>query len=235
MQSSSSLPKKMNTSLRKCIGINLSNPVNVAATLRSDVIKKEMETFFLREDVSRVTPDTKKSAKNLSNRLYIRPIRYQLGLLKVLFSKFCSESTSNISYATFCRHAPFYVTSPSATDCGTCLCSTYLNPQLKIQKLCRVDKTLLFAPLDEIVKQDEDFSQLLETLKKYQFKDITSIQFYEWTKVPNPLSKKGVKISRKLLQLVSTKQFINKLIAKLKILKHHLYQAHCQFKAFKSA
>ena len=44
-----------------------------------------------------------------------------------------------------------------------------------------------------------------------------------------------MKISRKLLQLVSTKQFINKLIAELKILKYHLYRTHCQFKAFKSA
>ena len=141
----------------------------------------------------------------------------------MLFSKFCSESTSNISRATFGQHAPFYITSPSTTDWGTCLCSTCLNSQIKIEKLCRGDKALLLAPLDEIFEQDEDFSQLLETLKKYQFKDITSIQFYEWTKVPNPLSKKREKISRKLLQLVSTKQFINKLISELKILKHHLY------------
>ena len=76
MQSSSSLPKKMNTSLRKCIGINLSNPVNMTATSRSDVTKKEIGTYFLREDVSRVTPDTKKSAKNPSNPLDIQPIRY---------------------------------------------------------------------------------------------------------------------------------------------------------------
>ena len=76
MQSSSSLPKKMNTSLRKCIGINLSNPVNMTTTSRSDVIEKEIETFFLREDVSRVTLDTKKSAKNPSNLLDIQPIRY---------------------------------------------------------------------------------------------------------------------------------------------------------------
>ena len=148
----------------------------MATTLRSDVINKEIETFFLREDVSRVTPDTKKSAKNPSNPLDIQLIRYQLGPLKVPFSKFCSESTSNTSYAIFCWHVPFYITSPSATDWGTCFCSSCLNPQLKIEKLCRVDKTLLFAPLDENVEQDEDFSQLLETLKKYQFKDITSIQ-----------------------------------------------------------
>ena len=96
------------------------------ATSRSDVIEKEIETFFLREDVSRVTPDTKKSAKNPSNPLYIQPISYQLGPLKVLFSKYCSESTSNISYVTFCRHVPFYITSPSATDWGNCLCSTFM-------------------------------------------------------------------------------------------------------------
>ena len=158
----------------------------MAATLRKDVINKEIETFFLREDVSRVTPDTKKSAKNPSNPLEFQPIRCQLDPLKVLFSKFCSESTSNISYAIFCQHVPFYITSPSATDWGTCFCGTCLNPQLKIEKLYRVDKTLLFAPLDENVEQDEDCSQLSETLKKYQFKDTTSIQFYEWTKVPNP-------------------------------------------------
>ena len=116
----------MNTSLRKCIGINLSNPVNMAATSRSHVIEKEIETFFLRKNVSSVTPDTKKSAKNPSNPLDIQPIRYQLGPLKVLFSKFCSESTSNISYATFCRHVPFYINSPSATDWGNCLCSTFM-------------------------------------------------------------------------------------------------------------
>ena len=138
--------------------------------------RKRNRNIFLKKNVSSVTPDTKKSAKNPSNPLDIQPIRYQLGPLKVLFSKFCSESTSNTSYAIFCWHVPFYITSPSATDWGTCFCSTCLNPQLKIEKLCRVDKTLLFAPLDENVEQDEDFSQLLETLKKYQFKDITSIQ-----------------------------------------------------------
>ena len=92
----------------------------------SDAIKKEIETFFWREDVSRVTPDTKESAKNPSNPLHIQPIRYQLGPLKALFSKFCSESTSIISYATFCWHVPFYRTSPSATDWGTCLCSIFM-------------------------------------------------------------------------------------------------------------
>ena len=56
------------------------------ATSRSDVIEKEIETFFLREDVSRVTPDTKKSGKNPSNPQDIQPIRYHLGPLKVLFS-----------------------------------------------------------------------------------------------------------------------------------------------------
>ena len=81
MQSSSSLPKKMSM-FRKCIGINLSNPVNMAATYRSDVIRKEIETFFLGVDVSGVTPDTKKKAKNPSNPLDIQSIRYQLGPLK---------------------------------------------------------------------------------------------------------------------------------------------------------
>ena len=83
----------MNTSLRKCIGINLSNPVNMAATSSSDVIEKEIETSFFREDVPRVTPDTKKSAKNPSNPLDIQPIRYQQGPLKVLFSNIFNIST----------------------------------------------------------------------------------------------------------------------------------------------
>ena len=51
----------------------------MAATLRSDVMEKEIETFFSREDVSRVTPDTKKSAKKPSKPVDIQPIRYQLG------------------------------------------------------------------------------------------------------------------------------------------------------------
>ena len=88
--------------------------------------RKRNRNIFLKKNVSSVTPDTKKSAKNPSNPLDIQPIRYQLRPLKVLFSKFCSESTSNISYATFCRHVPFYITSPSATDWGNCLCSTFM-------------------------------------------------------------------------------------------------------------
>ena len=44
----------------------------------------------------------------------------------VFIFSICSESTSNISYATFCQHVPFYITSPSATDWGTCLCSTFI-------------------------------------------------------------------------------------------------------------
>ena len=98
----------INIALRKPIGINLNNPIQQASST-SRKIDETIEKFFLHEDVSRVSHGTKKVATNSLNQSDKRPARYQLGHLKLLFSKFVAESGVDISYAT-----------PSAADWGTC-------------------------------------------------------------------------------------------------------------------
>ena len=53
--------------------------------------------------------------------------------------------------------------------------------------------------------------------------------------MPNPLSPKGCKISRKMPHNAKVTDLCKILIGKLKILKDHLHRAHMQFRAFKNA
>ena len=58
------------------------------------------------------------------------------------------------SYSHFWKLLPNYIVKPKPQDWGTCLCQTCLNPQLKMEALCNVDKSL-FIETEKLIKYDE--------------------------------------------------------------------------------
>ena len=156
-------------------------------------LQGHIEIFFNRDDISCVCSDRKKVATNPTHALERNPIRYQLGHSKLLHTKFMAEYVE-FSYPKFTKCIP-YVRKPSATDWGTSLCGTCLNPQIKLERLVATKKLESQIVADEVVSNQMQFDELLlklNILGNNAKKDV--IQFSEWSKVPNPLLKKGMKI-----------------------------------------
>ncbi|XP_037395079.1 uncharacterized protein LOC108426002 isoform X1 [Pygocentrus nattereri] len=87
-------------------------------------LRNNITSFFLRDDVSRMTAGRKQT-------ITLRKKKMQKRLLtdtrKKLYQKFLSENLGNVSYTTFCRCKPFWVVSPSPSDRDSCLCKKHEN------------------------------------------------------------------------------------------------------------
>ena len=216
------------------LGVNLCSPKC------SSPLKQMISSFFERDDVTRVCPDRQKVATDPSDPERKVPLRYRMAYLKTLHLKFVAECELSCSYETFTRNVPFNVRKPSASDWGTCLCATCLNPELKLEKLPKLKK--IEEGLQENM-DDEKFAKLIQNIESLQEiekavdTDVEEeITFPEWQKVENPKSKKkGSKISRKVQSTLKMSRFIKLLVNELTTLKDHLHRVHMQFKAFKDA
>lgn len=126
-------------------------------------MEANIKAFFDREDVSRVYPDTRKVAYDPATPKVCAQIRYRLSYLKLLHVKFIAETTEDCCYETFTRHVPYYIRKPAAEDWGTCLCVTCLNPELKIDRLQRLEK-IAAVNIEDAVSCSDKFDQLVEDL-----------------------------------------------------------------------
>ena len=61
------------------------------------------------------------------------------------------------SYPTFTKYIPYYVRKPSATDWGTSLCGTCLNPQIKLERLVATKKLEFQIVAEEVVSNQMQF------------------------------------------------------------------------------
>ena len=244
---------------RKLLGINLSSEVNLGVEDRSGMAEK-VKSFFDREDVTRVCPDTRKFSKDPVTGEKV-PLRYRLHYLTMLHSKFLTETTEECCYETFTRHVPHYVKKPKSDEWGTCLCMTCLNPELKLERLQRINK-ISPVNVEEIFSSDEKFEKLKNDLlslkpdpqrekKRKELDDILRqqeegnievlssdsperIKYTEWGKEKYLNKKKKTAYrSRKQNLELPISLFIDSLLKEMDELKGHLYRAHMQYRAFK--
>lgn len=112
---------------------NATLSVDLCATIKrkeSDAaleIKRKVRSFYLRDDVSRMTPGCKQTITRQKKKMQKRLLT---DTLKNLHRKFLSEQHGQLSYSTFCRLRPFWVITPTEADRNTCLCKTHENTQL---------------------------------------------------------------------------------------------------------
>ena len=128
--SNAGTPAGLNSLFRREVGVNLSNAINEPKQEETK-LQLEIKNFFLRDDISRTCPDTKRMKVNPEDKEEKVPVRYRLGTLHCLHDKFLAESITGCSLEYFRTNCPFYVIKPKANDWGTCLCDICLNPKLK--------------------------------------------------------------------------------------------------------
>lgn len=84
-------------------------------------IRKNVTSFFLRDDVSRMTTGRKQTVTRRNKKMQKRLLT---DTMKNLHMRFVSEHIGHISYTSFCRLRPFWVVTPSSSDRDTSLQKT---------------------------------------------------------------------------------------------------------------
>ncbi|XP_034084202.1 uncharacterized protein LOC117554075 isoform X2 [Gymnodraco acuticeps] len=95
-------------------------------------LRKNVTSFFLRDDVSRMTTGRKQTVTLLKKKMQRRLLT---DTRKNLHRKFLSEHIGQVSYTSFCRLRPFWVVTPSSSDRDTCLCKKHENLQFMANAL----------------------------------------------------------------------------------------------------
>ena len=123
------------------------------------------------------------------------------------------------------------------SDWGTGLSARCLNPELKVERLVAKKELTSPGPIEDVFNDEAKFVDLVKTIRTIgeRAKDDDMIQYAEWSNVPNPLSKKGSKMSKKIYHTIEMKKLIINLLKELDVMKDHLHRAHMQYRAFKAA
>ena len=164
------------------------------------------------------------------------PVKFRLGTIMTLHSKFESECDTCVSVEIFRINIPFNVIKPNPNDWGTCLCGMCINPELKLDALADTTQDKTFKWTD-----DKDYNEIDDLLERVKALAISkqAVIYNEWQIVKIRKIVKGrlveSKVSRKVPVKESMKVFKLKLIKDLERLKDHLQRVHSQFKAFKEA
>ncbi len=99
----------------------------------TDEFKKRVKTFYIRDDVSRITTGTKQTLTK--NKVKMQK-RFLVDTLKNLHRRFLSEnSDEKISYSLFCHLQPFGVVNPTISERDTCMCKLHENLSFVAEKL----------------------------------------------------------------------------------------------------
>ncbi|XP_045457589.1 uncharacterized protein LOC123667794 [Melitaea cinxia] len=94
-------------------------------------IRKEIENFYVRDDVSRMTAG-KKQCRTFRKKK--EQIRYLTDTVRNLYTMYRKEG-GKYSLSTFNKYKPFYVLSPAVQNRETCLCIKHNNMQLMFYAL----------------------------------------------------------------------------------------------------
>ena len=160
-------------------------------------LKEKVESFFERDDVSRLVPGQKSTVT--LNKVK-KQKRFLLDSLEHLHMKYLSENTllERLSYTTFTRLRPFWVLSPRNSDRETCLCKTCENVKLLAEAL-EQKMVLTTSNIDSLEKRCVPLITKLACMenamfvKKSQFrwKLKTILSWMQWTYVREEKNIKG--------------------------------------------
>ena len=110
------LPRGLNRSVRKQLGVNLSKFEHVPT---SSALCKAIIDFFEHDDVSRRCPDKRRKVRDPDNEAIKEQVSWRLGYLSTLHLKFLAETEYSCSYVIFTKYVPSHIKKPAASDWGT--------------------------------------------------------------------------------------------------------------------
>lgn len=108
-------------------------------------LHRNIVQFFCRDDITTLTPGKKQTVTKGKIKKQKRLLNDNL---KNLHKKYCEEFP-NISFATFCRHRPFWIVRPKLSDRDSCLCRKHSNMQFMLDVLVR-EKILVETTVESL-------------------------------------------------------------------------------------
>ncbi|CAF1291193.1 unnamed protein product, partial [Didymodactylos carnosus] len=156
----------VNRSLRGEFGINICKNVKPSNEDNSSELKQNVVEFMNCDNVPKVCLDVKMH-KGV-------PIRYRPHNLNVLHKQFQAETGTSCSYSMFCQYIPPNIKKPNVNDWRTCLCMLCLNPQMKLEKLIRMNTiNNTDTDLHNVIKDDLKFEEFLKKIKLLEKQKVT--------------------------------------------------------------
>ncbi|XP_073947824.1 uncharacterized protein [Choristoneura fumiferana] len=232
--------------LEEVFGINRNTIKKNTSSNDITVLKKKIQRYFLRDDISRATAGKKETITRSGKKIQKR---YLLDTIKNLYKSFKSEnSTINCSYFYFTKNRPFFVVRQSIDARETCLCKIHANIYYKAQALKRqgIIKT---DNLSEIVKATvcNDHSQScmyndcslckFKKLEYNQEKITGTIKSSEWIRKEESYEKEGKKVkcfkNVKEETVKDSVQFLQTFEKDMISFKKHVYNIKIQFHNFR--
>ena len=157
-----------------------------------------------------------------------------------MHEKSLAETSHDCHLSTFYRSVPFFVVKPAASDWGTCLCRTCLNPELKLEKAIKLGiLTRISGNLEKVLSEEEGAGNLIEAIENIVHEK--DVSFSEWQMVPkedgtsSKQTKSKMKLSRKVSVVLTLVQFKKRFIEQIQYLHAHLLRVQCQYRAFKKS
>lgn len=115
---------------------------------KEDSIKKEIEKFYVRDDITRITAG-KRECRTLGKDT--KQIRYLTDTLLNLY-KIYREEGGKRSFSTFYKYKPFYVLTPNIQNRETCLCAKHNNTEMMLYAL-KKNKVFFYPSMSDILKE----------------------------------------------------------------------------------
>jgi len=164
-----------------CFAKKVSKKVdkNISRRKRRSNIHYQVVRFFCRDDVTTLTPGKKQTVVRGKIKKQKRLLRDNL---RVLHAKFSAEISFKISFATFCRHRPYWVVRPRLSDRDSCLCKKHSNMQFQLDVLVK-EKLLSEKNIESLCSsvtcENDSKACMLNTCEQCKFKepiDMTKIE-----------------------------------------------------------
>lgn len=111
-------------------------------------VRKEIEEFYLRNDVSRMTAG-KKECRTFNKKK--EQIRYLIDTISELHSLYKKQG-GKYSLSTFYKYKPYYVISPNVQNRETCLCIKHSNNEMLLMAMKKYKILQNFRTVMDVVK-----------------------------------------------------------------------------------
>ncbi|KAJ2949525.1 hypothetical protein O0L34_g15446 [Tuta absoluta] len=234
--------------IRETLGITGKTRTSMKRMISATKLKEAINSFFLRDDVSRATAGKKETCTKNGEKMQKR---FMLDSMKRLYKTFKRENSElKCSYFYFTKNKPFYVLKPSVSGREMCLCKTHTNPTYKAHALKNkgvINTSDLNTLISSTVCNSKDQACMYGTCKECKDMKIEAktdknkekINWKEWERVEE-LYEKDDKQKKAFKHVKSVKagtveELMNIFNKELKELKKHIYNMKMQFNNFRQA